>query len=240
MPKKHPFPAETHSIVIEGDLARVTRTTVERQVRTSDLLAEIAKQQPLQTGLLPRGCLAYARAASEEGQPVTLYILERTAATVTIRYKDAHSGQEQTDQNITTLCLSWPHTQWLVCHLGTTITDLYLTCTKTPVASLDDPLFILPMPNIHESGNGPVCLGNLALPDLPAPAERTTHLIERVLSSLWNHDLVPDLSPFCFESLQDWAARTRDDPEIGLKLDYKPHRHGTLAKLCAAILESHP
>jgi hypothetical protein len=240
MPKSPPRPNETHSIVIEGDLARVTRTTVERQVRTSDLLAEIAKQRPLQTGLLPRGCLAYTRASNDDGQTTTLYTIERPASVVIIRYKEAPSREGQTDPNITELCLSWPYTQWLVRHVGSAILDLHLTCTKTPIASLDDPIFFLPMPNIHEPGNGQVCLGNLVVPDTGDPAERTSRLIDAVLSSLWNHDLSPDLEPFGFESLHDWAARTRDDPDVGLTLDYKPHPRQTLAKLMATILGSHP
>ena len=39
MPAKTTAAPETHSLVIEGNLVRVTKTIVERQVRTSDLLA---------------------------------------------------------------------------------------------------------------------------------------------------------------------------------------------------------
>ena len=100
---------ESRSIVIEGELVRVTKTIVEKQVRTSDLLQEIANTQPLNTGLLPRGCIAFSRKTDSQGAN-TLYVMERPAGMVAIRYKNGGSHDEQKEDNISQLTLSWPRT----------------------------------------------------------------------------------------------------------------------------------
>ena len=226
---------ESRSIVIEGELVRVTKTIVEKQVRTSDLLQEIANTQPLSTGLLPRGCIAFSRKTDSQGAN-TLYVMERPAGMVAIRYKNGGSHDEQSEENISQLMLSWPRTQWFVRWIGTAISELYITCTKEPVRGLDDPIFVLPMPNIYDDGHGGVCLGNLVVPDTCGPAERTEHLIETVLSSLWNKDLLPDFEPLGLKGLEDWAERSGADPQLGLKLEYRSHKKETLGKLMDAIL----
>ena len=236
MRAKTPAPAETTSLIIEGNLARVTKTTVERQVRTSDLLDELGRTQPLHTGLLPPGCIAFSRTTDSRNQINTLYVLERPAGLVAIRYKRASSHEAQKGEDIVSLTLSWPHTQWLVHWIGPAISQLLVVCTKTPICSLEDAIFVLPMPNLYEGGHGGVCLGNLTLSDEPGPAARTARLVENVLGSLWNTDLLPDHEALGLKGLEDWAEHSATDPLFGLSLNYKPHNEETLANLMATIL----
>ena len=240
MRAKPPTPAETTSRVIEGNLARVTKTTVERQVRTSDLLDELGRTQPLHTGLLPPGCIAYSRTTDSRNQINTVYVLERPAGLVVVRYKKAPSHEAQKEENIVSLTLSWPHTQWLMHWTGPAISQLLVTCTKTPIRSLEDAIFVLPMPNLYDGGHSGVCLGNLTLPGEPSPAARTARLVETVLSSLWNTDLLPDYEALGLKGLEDWAERSAADPLFGLSLNYKPHNEETLAALMATILGEAP
>ncbi|MGD0088291.1 MAG: hypothetical protein ABSE73_00030 [Planctomycetota bacterium] len=236
MPAKTTAAPETHSLVIEGNLVRFTKTIVERQVRTSDLLTELGRMQPLDTGLLPRGCIAFSRCNDSRNQVHALYAIERPAGLVCIRYKKAGSQEEQKDDNIISLTLSWPHTIWLVHWTGPAISDLYVCCAKAPIQSLEDAIFVLPMPNIYDSGHAGVCLGNLTLPDASSPNIRSVFLIETVLTSLWNIDLQPDYEPLGFKSLEEWAERSAADGQFGLSLDYKPHHANTLGNLMATIL----
>jgi len=240
MRAKTPAPAETTSLIIEGNLARVTKTTVERQVRTSDLLDELGRTQPLHTGLLPPGCIAFSRTTDSRNQINTLYVLERPAGLVAIRYKRASSHEAQKGEDIVSLTLSWPHTQWLVHWIGPAISQLFVACTKAPIYSLGDAIFVLPMPNLHEGGHGGVCLGNLTLPGEHGPAARTAHLVETVLGSLWNTDLLPNYESLGLKGLDDWAERSAVDPQFGLSLNYKPHNQETLATLMATILGEAP
>ena len=223
-------------VIIEGDLVKITRTIVDRQVRTSELLSELAQLQPLRTGIMPHGTISFVRCTAERNQVVTLYVIERPAGIVTIRYKEGHSNDQQTDQNIVEHRLSWPHTQWYVKHIGTAITDLYVTCTKTPIKELSDKVFILPMPNIFDYGNGGVCLGNLVVPESITFAQRVQCLLESVMQSLWNSDLPANLEPVGLESLAAWAERSKEDPQLGLTLNYQPHRAGTFENLMATVL----
>ena len=235
MAKNTAFP-ETQTIVIDGDLVRVQRTIVERQVRTSELLQELASLYPLATGLLPRQCIAYARVNDNDKQAVTVYVIERAAGLASIRFKDGGSRDRQSDDNIAELKLSWPHTYWLVKMVGTAISDLYIACSTHPIRDLNEGVFVLPMPNIYDDGYGAVCLGNLVVPDTLTPAARVEKLIESVMSSLWNNDLSPWLEDVGVESLAQWAKRSTEDPQLGLKLQYRPHRHETLAKLMESLL----
>jgi hypothetical protein len=235
-----PAPPETQTLVIEGELARVTRTVIERTIKTSDLLAELGRLQSLKTGILPQGCLAYMRSADIQHRVHTLYLIERPAGPVTVRYKTGSSHDEQNEKNLVLLTLSWPLTQWLVKWTGPAISELYLTCTTTPIRSFEDPIFVLPMPNIYEDGNGGVCLGNLALPESTDAAERTACLIDTVLSSLWNADLPPDLEALGMKNLEEWAQRSAADPQYGLTLAYKPHRSKTLGQLIESLLGEAP
>jgi len=236
MPTKTTAAPETHSLVIEGNLVRVTKTIIEHQVRTSDLLAELGRMQPLNTGLLPCGCIAFSRSADSRNQVHALYVIEHPAGLVSIRYKKAGSQEEQKDDNIVSLILSWPHTIWLVHWTGPAITDLYVCCTKAAIQSLEDAIFVLPMPNIYDSGHAGVCLGNLTLSDAANPDVRSACLIETVLTSLWNMDLQPDYEPLGFKTLEEWAERSAADPQFGLNLGYTPHRANTLGNLMATIL----
>jgi hypothetical protein len=192
--------------------------------------------QVLRTGLLPRNCIAYVRAPDSKSAIHTLYVVERPAGTVAIKYKTGGSHDAQTDENIVTVNLSWPHTQWLVRWTGQAISDLFICCTTTPIMSLEDHVFILPMPNIYEDGNGGVCLGNLVVPEEALPQERTAQLIDTVLNSLWNDDLMPDFEPLGLKGLGEWAERSAADPQFGLSLDYRRHRNKTLAGLIERIM----
>src|SRR5947209_6538110 len=142
MANKNAPPSESQTIVIDGDLARVQRIIVERQVRTSELLQEIGNLYPLMTALLPRNCIAYARTSDHARQPVTVYVIERAAGAVNIRFKDGTTHDEQTDVNVADYRLSWPYTYWLAKSVGAAITDLFIVCTKVPINELNDAIFV--------------------------------------------------------------------------------------------------
>jgi len=241
MPKAAAKPDESTVLVIEGDWARMQRTITERQVKTSALLEELARQQPLATGMLPKGCIHYARRPSKDGTDHQLYTLERPAGIVTLRYKEGASRDDQRDENISQLDLSWPFTQWTIRFAGgTTLVDVHITCTKSPVGALDDLLYVLPMPNIHGGGHGEVCVGNLELPEALPVAVRAERIVTAILESLWNNDLLPDYEPLKLEGLRDWAARSAQDPRFGLTLEYQPHRGKDLAGLLEVLMGEQP
>lgn len=52
---------ETKRITVEGGLVRMERIVIEREAKAEDFMAEIARMQPLDSGLLPEGCVAVRR-----------------------------------------------------------------------------------------------------------------------------------------------------------------------------------
>ena len=99
------------------------------QVRTSDLLDELLKSAPLVSGMLPRGCIAMARATDANNQATTLYVIEHPAGLVNIRFKDGVNHDPQTEQNVSELMLSLPHNCRVIKFAALAITDLYIVCT---------------------------------------------------------------------------------------------------------------
>jgi hypothetical protein len=222
-------------LTIEGGLVRLQKTVVERTVRTADFVNEIARLQPLDTGVLPPGCVWFARRQSLKDQNVSVYVIERPPAMQSIRY----GAVRDDDSSIKTLVLSWPNTLWFVRALGDAIQDVHLVATRTPLGEhgKDTTLFQLPMPNIYEYGNGAVCLGNLVLTDAHPLPVRVGDLVRQVLDSLWNKDLLPLFDSLGISGIEDWAAKSADDPEFHKQISYPEHARRNFGEMLSWLLE---
>ncbi|MBI3830133.1 MAG: hypothetical protein HY291_11485, partial [Planctomycetes bacterium] len=183
---------EARRITIVGDLVCLERTVIERTAMAADFMAEIARTQPMETGLLPEGCVMLSRVCDEGKRTRMIYVIERPAGMQRIQYNTLRGGHEFKE-----LVLSWPRTVWF-CRTSqapisefASIQDLWVTATRSSIHEEGHatPLFCLPMPNIYESGNGSVCMGNLTLEDNKVPnSVRITGLLRQVLESAWNSD----------------------------------------------------
>jgi len=232
-----PTAKENHALVIEGDLVRVQRTITEREVKTSDFIAEIARIQPLDTGPLPAGCVWYCRCESEKNRVVSVYVIERPAGLQPIRLKTAPPDK---DEVIKDLALSWPITQWFVRCQGEAILDLHIACTQAPVAEhdRDTKLHALPMPNQFDIGQGAVCLGNLVLKDGVPLTRRVEELVRQTLESLWNSDLMPPFDGTGITGLEDWAAQSAANHEFHAQITFPEHRQRTFGQMLAHLLDN--
>ncbi len=226
---------ECRTLVIEGDLLRIQRTVVEREVKTGDFIAEIARIQPLDTGPLPVGCAWYTRSENEKNRIISIYVLERPAGMQHVRIKT--SGDEQT---IKELDLSWPNTVWFFRCVGDAIHDLHLACTASPIVALgrDTQLHRLLMPNLYDGGHGAVCLGNLVLKDGMPLAQRIETLLHQTLDSLWNSDLMPSFDGSGVTGLDHWAAQSTNNLQFHTQINFPDHRRQTLGEMLAWLLEN--
>lgn len=68
--------------------------------------------------------------------------------------------------------------------------QLYMSCTKTPLRSLDQQVFKLPLPNSHNHGQ--ICTGSMR--NLPGANTSIIEKINGVMNSYWNSDFNTDLS----------------------------------------------
>lgn len=220
-------------LTIEGDLVRLERTVVEREVKTSDFVAGLARQQPFDSDLLPAGCVWLVR-QSAQSRMVSVYVIERPTGMQKVMY----ALDRDDPSTIKELALSWPNTLWFVRVVGDAIEELYLTCTKEPIAiaGKDTRLFRMPMPNIYENGHGPVCLGNLVTANDKPLAVRIGDLIRQVLESLWNSDLMPEFEGTGAESLEDWAKKSAADQAVAARLMPRAHRRTTVAAMLEMLL----
>lgn len=228
---------EVRHITIEGDLVRLERTVIEREAKTADFMAQIARSQPVETGILPEGCILFSRHCDREKRTCTTYVVERPPGLQQVQYKPSRNAE-------VSLTLSWPRTLWF-CRTAqapasafASVQDLWVTAIKAPVKDAKDAttLYCLPMPNLYEYGNGAVCLGNLSLdePQEP-PGLRVASLIQQVLDSAWNTDLMPNFEGMAIDSLEAWARASASDPEFHRKLELKPHVRTDLRGMLAFL-----
>ena len=232
-----PTAKENRTLVIEGELLTVQRIIIEREVKTSDFIAEIARTQPLDTGPLPRACVWHCRKEAEKNKLVSLYVIERPAGIQKIRLK---TSKLEEDEVIKELALSWPITLWFVRCVGEAIQDLYLACAKTPIAEdgRDTKLHCLLMPNQHDQGQGQVCLGNLVVQEGLPLAKRIEELIDQTLESLWNSDLMPSFEGAGINSLNDWDSQSAANPEFHTQITFPGHKRQTVGGMLAWLLDN--
>ena len=83
---------ENKFLTIDGDIVRVEKRIVERTVRTTDFLAELARQQAVDTGLLPTNCRLMSRVFDKQNRTRTIYVIELPPGMRTIQ-----SSQEAID-----------------------------------------------------------------------------------------------------------------------------------------------
>lgn len=226
---------ETKRISVEGGLVRMERVIIEREAKAEDFMAEIARMQPLDSGLLPEGCVAVRRWCDENKVTQCLYLIEREGGLQPIKFRPSKGGEEQRE-----LVLSFPRTVWCCRTLQAPAADIVsmgdcavaVICRPVRAEGLATKLFRLPMPNLYEDGNGAVCTGNIQLHEHGAtPAEKVGRLIQQILESAWNDDLMPDFEGLGIDGLEDWARKSAADPEFHAKIFYKAHVAGTVGGL---------
>lgn len=234
---------EIRSVVMEGDLVEVRRTTVERQVKAADFINELNRSQPLDSGFLPHGCVHYTRIPDNPNagikRPITLYTLERPAAPYVMQYRKRPETRDEEinpDTCIKEYQLSFPTTLWILRFHDNSFTDLYLVSTKASLAvdGMKTKVFYLPTPNQYDQGN--FCVGNLAMNLNEPPAARCERLMDYLMKSLWNADLNPDFTNAGIGSLRDWHDQTAKDKDFYKKLTLQPAINGeTYAQIIAFL-----
>ncbi len=103
---------------------------------------------------------------------------------------------------------------------------------------LETPLNQILMPNIYDSGNGAVCLGNLSVADSNPIHQRIDKILQEILSSLWNSNLMPRFQETGIESLDDWADRSSTNTEFHSQINFPRHACKTLGGMLRFLTEN--
>lgn len=230
-------PREVRNIHIEGDLAVIKRTIVEREVKTSDLVDELCKGRPLDTGPLPVGCVTYCRYSERDsGAIMSLYVIQigphmRKA----IHKRPANTADEERhpERCISELMLSWPNTLWFVRFKNSSLLDVHLCSTLDPLSknAYATVMYLMPMPNQYDLGHKNFCTGNITV-DMGLPfATRVEQVMTQLLESMWNEELPADFRSVGIVNLRDWHEKSALDPQFYKKLALRPHPRGDVKKM---------
>ncbi len=232
---------ENKFLTIDGDIVRVEKRIIERTVRTADFLAELARQQAVDTGLLPTNCRLMSRVFDKQNRTRTIYVIEMLPGLKTIQFSPERQSPE-----VRELKLSWPRTLWFVRCIFTPgqnaaiVEDIWpASISQTLEADMmDTPLSQLLMPNIYDTGNGAVCLGNLSVVESEPIHQRIDKILEEILGSLWNTDLMPRFQDSGVENLDDWATHSATNPDFHTQIKFPRHVHETLGGMLRHLTEA--
>lgn len=230
----------TTLVEIQGDLVEIVERKVVRAVRTNDLMAEMGKNQPVQTGILPANCFAYTRHNRKE-----ILLVQQPPALTKLIYKDAGSGDPQTDQNLHELQVSLPWIQWFITMDASTgvVSGLHPAVTLHSLYEDEQQLlYRLPLPNIYSEQSGAMCMGNLSVDLGLSRSSKIKTLLAKIFGSTWNHDLEPIWSDYPGleekngkAGLMRWHDESSSDGEYWKKIVYKRHRHSSVAAMLNAL-----
>lgn len=229
---------ESRYLHVEGGEVRVMRLVEERVVSSESLAMELAKANQLSTGPLPNSCVFYSRRIDTgSNTPIHTYVLELAPHVhhMEMNYKRLSDPKKQ----FQSFDVSWPSTLFMWRLRGSAFLDLRIMATLKPFheQGLDTPIYILPVPNIFDSGTGQVCVGN---PESAINVAQPTHqqiaaLQNHMMRSYWNDDLSTPYDSAGLSGLEDWHKKTEKDAEIGMKLKYREHPRKTFGALFSAI-----
>lgn len=226
---------ELRRITIEGGLVRMERTVVEREAKAEDFMAELTRMQPVDTGLLPAGCVAVRRWCDENKVTQSLYVVERASGLQPIRFRPVKGAADEK-----LFVLSWPRTVWSCRTIQAPAADIVsmgdcaVAVVRKPIRDegLATKVYRLPVPNLYEDGHGAICTGSIQIDEHGATgAEKVDRLIRQILESAWNDDLLPDYGGLGIDGLEDWAVKSAADPELHEKIAFRAHNAGTVGGL---------
>lgn len=216
---------EHRRIVIDGEITRIIFETIEREVKTSDLLTEISRLSSVSSGILPAGCVFYARQMDHKNTVNQVFLLELLAHMQKVIWRkqpETDDEHRHPEDCFTELTLSWPNTLWFFLFHGKNFQSVHLTASKARFIEkgLETELFKLPMPNQYD--NGSFCTGNVVADIALSVENRVEKIMTDLLSSTWNFDLPPNYVNTGIDGIVDWSKKS-EDPEFHKKLTLHTH-----------------
>jgi hypothetical protein len=113
-----------------------------------------------------------------------------------------------------------------------TVGSVYPFCSKEPIHSASDKIYIVPLPNINESGNAHFCLGSNAY-EMGWPLyKKVDFVVSGIFSTTWNDDLqMRPMKDFGFSSFREWSDNSMKNPLFWNELKMVEHKHKTVQGL---------
>ena len=217
-------------LLISGNTISLVEKRVVHTTTIDEFEKAILNMSPLKSEILPAGCKAFIRNHSEG---LSCYVVERLPGLTSLTF---HTHRHRTD-DLQDYLLSLPFMQFYVllrdCPAGYAFCSVYLSCTKVPIRSYKDHIYVMPLPNIFADGEGKVCTGDIQV-SMATPADACEELISSFFSAPSNLDLslhYPDALRANGSShenaLNTWRKLSEGNPLFGISKDitYRDFAH---------------
>lgn len=222
---------------IQGDLVEEVEETVRKTFSLDSIHAAMQSQAGISTGLIPRDTIYMKRqmrnTSHGDVREDTIFILEREPKVVSLTYRD---GTASSSAKVGPIKVSLPFVMMaIIVNKEGVIGDIWPFCSKKRVKTMNDPIFVLPLPNVHDSGHGRLCVGDLKVPSKAGIQDKLQSIYKTFFSSEFNLDLTPEW-PSSFQDanggigMYGYEHQTSKNPLFGISKDvsYRPHSAGTV------------
>ncbi len=222
--------SSTRRIEITGSLVREFDMKVLNECTLEDFMGnikeDVKKDLECSTGILPKGSIYY-----RQGKRKELFVVEIPSKVIAIMYR---SGKRDAKSEV--YKVSMPFVQiYIRFSESKALEYAWLTCTKLPVESVNDTIYVLPVPNQYDGGNSYMCTGEIRIPsDMPTP-RKVKRFIQEFFSSSFNTDLESEY-PECFNfkvddtltvgGIEGWARNSETNSLFGISdaVEYRCHK----------------
>ena len=203
---------------IDGNTISVVEKKIVHTTTIDAFLETLAKTQSINTGILPSGCKLLFKA---QGGKTSVYVIERHPGITALAFHE----EKHRASTVKDIKLSLPFIQFYValtpCPKGYAFQGVFTSCTKIPLMHMEDPVFVLPLPNIFDRGEGKVCTGDISV-SMGSPAQICEELVSAFFSAPSNLDLSAEYPREISvrndhkKSLEAWQEKSEGNPLFGI------------------------
>ena len=225
-------------ILVHDDMVSLIDRAVKQTIPLDVFFDTISKNKPMLTPVLPYNCRLMATNPKDKK---SLFIMERTPKATPVSFCDRND-------KIKNFVISLPFIQFYVMFStageNPGFLGCWLSCTKKPIMSDNDPIYVLPLPNQFDNGDSGVCTGHIRVATASIPV-MCNELIAGYFGSPFNNDLNMEY-PSIFgtnnheKAFAKWDELTKKNPLLAISKDitYRESRFGTLKGKCEHLLKS--
>lgn len=234
---------ETRRIVVEGNLARVERTIVERETRLEDLIENLSNLEPLSSGILPEGCCYYGHKRSCSRNQTRLYVILHPAHRRPMQYRPHRLVRLSEDERNRThlLNVSWPPTLWFFTLVDNALSSIKARAVMDNIFEHGDDtkMYRTYLPNFYGGNStGLLCVGTIGVDANLPVAQRLNITMREVFQSAWNDDLSTDYSGSGVTDLLDWANKSSGEDDFWKSMSFHQVLHGSVGETFGQICRS--
>jgi hypothetical protein len=222
----------SQKIIFEGNHCKVVEETILSECTSEQMMALYQKQLPIQTKFMPRGTFYYERLSNGSA----VYVVEHTPRIAKIKWKQVKGSPDDTAEQYR---VAVPFVYWCFSaresSSSNNLRHVYVCCTTKPVRKPDDPIFVLPFPNIHGKGSDKMCLGAIKYNIQDPIRDQIETTMDGIFSLPWNPDLSFDF-PENARSFKEWSEKTIENGLFWNEIKYRPHAKKTFGELMKHML----